>query len=209
MRSPVLSLMLLSCLAMVWPAAAQDSAGDRRIESVPVNTGEDSAPPEEQVSSTYSTIGLSKVGTDFRNVKDAVNLDSTLIGLRIPTFPWIGVELNASFTVIPGQIDQPNCGFPGPACPSNVSAGRDSFVAHMFGVYGVVRTPGTFFGTAKYGYRSLNSNLPELEDERSGTAWALGGGYRWSREGFAEISYSKLADNVDSIALTFSYSRDR
>lgn len=209
MRSPVLNLMLLSCFAVAWPVAAQDSAGDRQIETVPVDTGEDSAPPEERLSATYSTIGLSKVGTDFRNVKDAVNLDTTLVGLRIPTFPWFGVELNASFTMIPGQVDQPNCpGLP-PTCPDNISTASDSFVAHMFGVYGVVRTPGTFFGTAKYGYRSLNSNLPELEDEQSGTSWALGGGYRWSRDGFAELSYSKIADKVDSIALTLSYSYDR
>ena len=83
MRSPVLLHVLIATLLAAGPVSAQDapSAGDREIGTVPVNTGDD-APQEELLSTTYSTIGLSKLSAGFSNVKDAVSLDSTLIGLE-------------------------------------------------------------------------------------------------------------------------------
>lgn len=210
MRSPVLLQLMLPLLFASSAVLAQDdapSAGDREVETVPVRTGED-APPEEPVSATYSTIGISSVDSGFDNVKNAINLESTLIGLRIPTLPWIAVELNAGFTMIPGQVD--TCGgFGGPACGSGDSLSNDEFVAHMFGVYGVFRSPGTFFAMAKIGYRYLNSSLPEFEEDRSGDAWSAGAGYRWSRDGFAELQYTKVNDDLNTIGITFSFSPGR
>lgn len=189
-------------------ALAQDapSAGDREIQSIPVGT-DDEAPPEEEVSATYSTIGLSLVDSGFSNVKDAVNLESTLVGLRLPTFPWIGIELNAAFTMIPGQVDI--CGGIGSGCSAGQSTSRDEFVAHMFGVFATVRTPGTFYGMGKAGYRYLNSSLPEFEEDRSGDAFGLGAGYRWSRDGFAELQYTRVNSDISGIGVVFSFSTDR
>lgn len=212
MRSPVLLHVLIATLLAAGPVSAQDapSAGDREIGTVPVNTGDD-APQEELLSTTYSTIGLSKLSAGFSNVKDAVSLDSTLIGLRVPTFPWVGIELNASFTMIPGQVDQPSgCGGLGqPACPSNISSSNDPFSVINFGVYGVGRTPGKFFGVAKLGYRYLTSSLREFADAGNGTSWTAGVGYRWARDGFVELGYSRVTDQIDAIGVTFSYSHDR
>lgn len=212
MRSPVLLHVLLATLLAAGPALAEDapSAGDREVETVPVNTGDD-APQEELLSTTYSTIGLSKMSADFDNVKDAISIDTTLIGFRVPTFPWVGIELNASFTMIPGEVDQQSAcgGLAQPACPNNISSSRDPFTVFNIGAYGVVRSPGKFFAVGKIGYRYLQSSLPELDEDKNGTSWTGGVGYRWARDGFVEIGYSKISDKIDGIGLTFSYSHDR
>lgn len=207
MRRLSLFQLLLPLLFAAGSVMAQDapSAGDREIETVPVDAGED-APPAEEVSATYSTIGLATVDSGFSNVKNAINLESTLIGLRIPTLPWIGLELNAAFTMIPGQVD--TCGGLG-GCSPGQSVSQDEFVAHMFGVYGVFRSPGTFYGMGKIGYRYLNSSLPEFDEDRSGDAYAAGVGYRWSRDGFAELHYTKINDDLNTIGVTFSFTPGR
>lgn len=193
-------------LLFTYPVAAQESAGD--VETIPVEVGEDDGPPEELPSVFYSTIGLSYLDPDFTNVDGSVNLEATMVGLRVPTFPWVGLELNGSFTMIPGEIRSPNCGGLGGPCPDNVASSNTDFGANMFGLYGVARSPGMFFATGKIGLYRLWS-IQEFDDETSGTAWALGGGYRWEPYSFVELTYTKINDRLNGYGLTFSYSLDR
>ncbi|MBI3171623.1 MAG: hypothetical protein HYZ32_03410 [Hydrocarboniphaga effusa] len=238
MRS-FLACLMFSLLLLAPPAGAQEEApastqeqapadeaqSDEEImETVPVEEGTDSEPPpeDEELSTTYSSIGLNKISTNFDNVDDAVNLDITLIGFRIPTVPWFGVELNLGFTMIPGQITETTPGSSGSVigcgplgldpCPATGSSTTSSgdFGVNTVGAFGVFRSTGTFFAMGKVGYRYLSTNLPELQENRSGSAWGAGVGYRWNKKGsYAELGYLKLSDDVKALGFAVSYSYER
>ncbi len=62
----------------------------------------------------------------------------------------------------------------------------------------------------KVGYRYLNTNLPELQENRSGSAWGAGVGYRWNKKGsYAELGYTKYSEDLDAIGFAISYSYER
>ncbi|MGH8431710.1 MAG: hypothetical protein ACREUF_15040, partial [Solimonas sp.] len=97
---------------------------------------------------------------------------------------------------------------PEPGGGQNTTASNDDFAMNGIGVFAVLRSPTRFFGTAKYGYRYAQSTLRELDQERSGAAWAIGGGWRWGESlSGVELLYTKYADGLDfiSLALTFGY----
>lgn len=218
-------LALAAALTLAAGPAAAQSEDESILRDDTSSSGTSMPPPEEEqeeLSTTYSSIGLQKVSADFENVEDAINLDITLIGFRIPTVSWFGVELNLGFTMIPGEIKTTSssggggggvlCGLPGqPPCPEGtVSASEGDFTATTLGAFAVVRSPGKFFGMGKLGYRYVNSNIDQLNQERSGSGWGAGVGYRWNKKGsYAELGYTKYNDLLDGIGFSISYSYDR
>lgn len=186
------------------------------LETVPVDEeGTDVPPPSEEQSVLYSAIGAALVSADFKNVKDAVTLDITLIGFRLPNVSWLGIELNFGTTILPGQVKDrqttggggDNCGgLLEPPCedPSTTTS-TDDFVANYGGLWAVVRSPTRFYGMGKLGYRYADSNLPELENDRSGTGWGIGGGYRFGSNGFAELQYTQITADLAATGLQVTY----
>lgn len=214
-RLTLQSLMFISLSAaagVVW--AVDDGTGD----------SEEERPVSDSV--TFSGGGLSKVSANFDNVADAINIDGT-IGFRIPTVNWFAVELNLSQTVQGTDIKSiPQCatttqtgtnpvtGQPiftttNGDCPGEYTTTdqRQQFGVFSFGVFASLRTPGSFYGLAKIGYRTVNSTLDEHQDQGSGSAYGVGAGYRWSPRSLAgaELVYNKYGDLFSSISLNFNY----
>lgn len=185
-----------------------------------VDDGTEEAPPSEDggdQSVTYSGIGLSKITADFDNVKDAINLNA-VIGFRIPTVDIFAVELELSSTVIPGQVDGQECtttpgggGLPilggGSDDETNCTNAQNDFGTNSAGVYAVLRSPGAFYAMGKYGYRYVTTSLSELDEDRSGNAYAFGAGYRWNprKNNGVELYYNKLTERLDYIGFNVSY----
>lgn len=187
------------------------------LETVPVDEeGTEVPPPNEEQSLLYSAIGAALVSADFKNVKDAVTLDITLIGFRLPNLSWLGIELNFGTTILPGQVTEVEPGEPGAPtgcgtlglepCPGEPGTSSESdFAANYGGLYAVVRSPTRFYGMAKLGYRYADTNLPELAEDRSGSAWGIGGGYRFGASGFAELQYTQITDDLTATGLQVTY----
>lgn len=190
-----------------------------------VDDGTKEAPPadsETNDSATYSGVGLSKISTDFTNVEDAINLN-VVIGFRIPTVNWFGVELELLTSVIPGQVKPEECqstgggGGGGPLDPifgggdegtsGCVRNAQSDFGVNSAGVYAVLRSPGRYYVMGKTGYRYLTSSLEGLNEDRSGSAYAGGVGYRWNprKNNGAEFYYNKLTDSLDYYGFNISY----
>ena len=209
------SALFISLLAAASTAWAVDAGDDEEAEE---RTSSDSV--------TFSGGGLSKVSSNFDNVADAINIDGT-IGFRIPTVNWFSVELNLSQTVQGTDIKSiPQCstttqtgtnpvtGQPiftttNGDCPGKYTTTdqRQQFGVFSFGVFASLRTPGSFYGLAKIGYRTVNSSLEEHQDQGSGSAYGVGAGYRWSSRSLAgaEVVYNKYGDLFSSISLNFNY----
>ena len=181
---------------------------------------------DESRKVTYSSIGLTRASTDFDNLGEAINL-SAVLGIRVPTVEFISAEIDLSTTLIPGENTLESsgvlgggggtpCVLPGvpPGCvdngggsapTGNNTQSRDDLLLNTVGVFGVLRSPGTFYGVGKYGYRYIQSTIQELQEEASGTAYALGAGYRYGSDGGVEIMYTKYSDFIDYISLTVTY----
>lgn len=214
-------------------AVAQSSEDEQILETVPVDEGTDSAPPsdeelDEQVF--YSGFGVGRAESDFRNLGEAINLDIVL-GFRIPTVPWFGIELDIAQTIIPGEnkteeqsfgggggtsclIDPSPAdpdGFPNGCTPSGsggspetVSRDRDEFQMQALGLSAAFKSTGRFYVMGRYGYRYIATSIDELNENRSGTGFGAGVGYRWGRGlSGVELSYQELSDQVDALNLVF------
>ena len=161
---------------------------------------------DEQVF--YSGFGVSRASPDFVNVGSAINLEGVM-GFRIPTVPWFGIELDIAQTIIPGENNpevQPsqNCGgLLEPPCPGATSD-PDDFGMQALGISAAFKSTGRFYVTGKYGYRYITTSIRELDDDRSGNGFAFGVGYRWGKgHSGVELAYKELAEDVDSIGLVF------
>lgn len=211
MRHLLFALASLGILA--GSAARADDSG--AYGTIPVDTKDEKKSDdrrERNESVTYSGIGLARVSTDFENLKDAVNLNFS-IGFRVPTIDWIGAELELSTTVIPGENETTsqqggsNCGgVLQPPCPSGDTQSGNDLQTNSAAVYAVLRSPGKFYGMAKYGYRYLNTSIDELQDNRSGSAWGVGAGYRWgSTLSGVELYYTRLTPDVTFMGFALAY----
>lgn len=187
----------LSCLLLVAGRALAHGTHDHDHD----HDHEDDNPASEV---TYSGIGIARTSTSFDNVNDAVSLDSVL-GFRIPGVNTFGIELNLGFTLIPGETEDGGCGVFDP-CDRNTSSADGDFQALTLGAFGAFRSPGRFYGMGKLGYRYINSNLPELQEDRSGGAWGAGLGYRYNpRGGFVELAYTRFSDDLNNLGLSFGF----
>ena len=153
------------------------------------------------------------------DVKDAVNLDFTLIGFRVPPAPWFAIELNLGFTMIPGQIKQSGSSSttcpifpPDPFCnATGGSAGSEADIGvQTIGAFAVLRSPGSVFAMGKLGYRYTSTNIDGFPKERTGNAYGAGIGYRWNKKGsYAEFGYTHYSDEITGLGFSLSYSYDR
>ena len=169
----------------------------------------------------YSGFGVERVTTPFENLGAATNLAGVL-GFRIPTAPWLGLEIDLGQTLIPGEYRDPRpaqpaqplgCGAPlAPPCTTPAQpaergaydASGDEFMTQALGLSLALKTSGTFYVTGKYGYRYLITSNDALNENRSGNGFAVGVGYRWGRSlSGVELGYKQLAEDVESIGLTF------
>lgn len=173
---------------------------------------------------TYSSFGLTRASTDFDNLGKPINL-SAVLGIRVPTLELISAEIDLSTTLIPGENDGRTAssgglgggggglldpilgggGDEGEAPAGNFTQSSDDLLLNTIGVFGVLRSPGDFYAVGKYGFRYIQSSIQELQEEASGTAYAIGGGYRYGSDGGVELTYSKYSDFIDYISLVVTY----
>ncbi len=88
----------------------------------------------------------------------------------------------------------------------SASSDNDDLRLNSVAVFAKARTPGRFYGLARLGYRFVESTINELEDEQTGSAWGLGGGYQYSESGGAvELGYTQYGSDLSFIELVISY----
>jgi hypothetical protein len=169
----------------------------------------------------YSGLGIERVSTDFDNLGEATNL-AAVLGFRVPTFPWVGLEIDLGQTLIPGDYRDPRpaqpamplgCGGPltppctTPAQPAEEGAedaAGDELAMQALGLSLAFKTRGRFYFTGRYGYRYLATSNDTLNENRSGNGFGVGVGYRWGKGlSGVEVAYKQIAEDVDSIGLVF------
>ena len=169
----------------------------------------------------YSGMGIERVSTDYDNLGEATNL-AAILGFRVPTFPWVGIEIDIGQTIIPGEYREPDPGSPGtpdvgcpgitcvpgePATPAEDGArdgDQQEFAMQALGIGLAFKSRGKFYVTGKYAYRYIATSNDTINEDRSSNGIAAGVGYRWGRGlSGVELGYKELAKNVDSIGLTF------
>lgn len=182
---------------------------------------------------TYSALRLTSAQADFDNLDRAVNLGFTL-GINIPALSFLAAEIDLSTTLIPGENRGTGSitgggggggggGFPidpldplgggggeegdgGSASPANNTSDPDDLRLSTVGIFAVGRTPGRYFGSARLGYRFVESSINELNENQSGSAWGLGMGYRYGEAGGAvELTYSQYGSDLSYLSLAISY----
>lgn len=240
MRSVTPLFAVLALLAFAAPASAQSedeqilqqdpAAKDAESQDEPADSGKqhpkdeelDDEDLDEQVF--YSGLGIDRVSTDFANLGEATNLQAVL-GFRIPTVKWFGLEIDLGQTLIPGDYRDPDPGSlgtptgcgplgtdPCPGTPAEEGAfdpEGDEFQMQALGLSLALKSTGRFYVMGRYGYRYLATSNEALNEDRSSKGFGAGLGYRWGRGlSGVELTYKELAEHVESIGLTF-YIRSR
>lgn len=187
----------------------------------PVEAPDEKSDEELDEQVFYSGMGVQRVKPDYPNLGGATNL-ALVLGFRVPTAPWFGLEVDLDQTLGPGAYRDPKpaqpagppgCGLPlappctTPAVPAEDGAfdqdGRE-FQMSAVGLSLALKSPGHFYVTGKYGWRYLATTNDTINEDRSGKGFAAGVGYRWGRGlSGVELGYTQLADKVDAIGLTF------
>lgn len=212
MRKTISALLALLVVAALPARAAED------LKTIPVDDStRDDKPAKRHESVTYSGIGLTQVSTSFDNLKSAVNLGITL-GFRVPTFDIFGAEVEIGTTIIPGERkDIPQCTSGGGPlggtvtqnCPGKYTQSQNELQMNNIAVFGVLRSPGRLYGMGKYGYRYINSSIEELQENKSGSAWGLGAGYRWGESlSGVEAFYTHFSPDVKYLGFSIAYGFD-
>ena len=189
---------------------------DDEEEAVPAGTG----PQEERTASLFATLGLSHVASNFENLDTAINMDVSVgAALPWPFLDWLGGELDLSFTVVPGKYGgAQRCETTPPTvldpdgtttCEAGVfTQSQNELQMTNLALFGVIRSPGRFYGLGKYGVRAIASSIPEIqEQDRHGVAWALGGGFRfgYGRLSGIELLYSDYSEHLEYLMLGLTH----
>lgn len=216
-------------------AFAQSDDEILRQEDTP-SGGTSVPPPQEETEDEeldeqvfYSGMGITRAESDFANLGEAINLD-VVLGFRIPTVKWFGIEIDIGQTIIPGEnkTEEQSLGGGGNAClidpspldpdgfpngctpsgsggsPETVSQDPDEFGMQALGISAVIKTTGRFYVLGKYGYRYVATSIDELNESRSGNGLGLGVGYRWGKGlSGVELNYKELSEEIDAVGLTF------
>jgi hypothetical protein len=213
MRISAMISLLFTALCLAAPPVWAQSEDEKILEQ--------EAPKEEKKQSRadddmddeeldeqvfYSGMGIGRVSSDFDNLGEAINLEGVM-GFRIPTAPWFGLEIDLGQTIIPGENTpevQSGCGgVLQPPCPG-ATGDPDEFAMQALGLSLALKSSGRFYVTGKYGYRYLLTSIDELNEKRSSTGFGVGVGYRWGRGlSGVELGYRQLGEDVDAISLNF------
>jgi hypothetical protein len=228
-------IVLVAALGLAAPGLSAQSQDEDILQGP--EGGTEQAPPartdsdeelDEQVF--YSGLGVGRVESDFQNLGEAINLEIVL-GFRIPTVKWFGIEIDIGQTIIPGENkteEQSSFGGGGTEClidpspldpdgfpngctpsgsggsPQTVSQDPDELAMQALGISAAVKTTGRFYFLGKLGYRYVATSIDELNENRSGTGFGVGAGYRWGRGlSGVELSYKELSEDLDSLSLVF------
>jgi hypothetical protein len=216
---------------VLWLPAAQAQTEDEEIleesadtqESEPRQSRRDKELDDEDLDAQvfYSGMSIERVSTDYDNLGEATNLGATL-GFRVPTIPWVGLEIDIGQTIIPGEYRDPDPGSagtpdvncPGPLCvpgeparPAEHGAADgdgQEFGMQALGIGLAFKSLGKFYVTGKYAYRYIATSNDTVNEDRSGKGLGFGVGYRWGRGlSGVELGYKELAKDVEAIGLTF------
>jgi hypothetical protein len=218
----VLTVISLFVAALgLAPAAALAQSEDEQILQPEPASGTQQPPPRRQSREDealddeeldeqvfYSGFGVARAEADFVNLGAATNLEAVM-GFRIPTVPWFGIELDIAQTIIPGETRpevQPaqNCGgLLEPPCPGATND-PDEFAMQALGISAAIKSSGRFYFMAKYGYRYAYTSIEELNENRGSNGFGAGVGYRWGKGlSGVELAYKQLGEDIDAIGLTF------
>lgn len=203
---------------VLWLPGAQAQTEDEEIleESADAPSPRQSKRDEElddedlDAQVFYSGMGIERVSTDFDNLGEATNL-AAVLGFRVPTFPWVGLEIDIAQTIIPGENDNTSgsdttCPPLDPFCTptAGTTADTDEFAMQALGLSLVFKTRGRFYFSGRYGYRYLATSIDELNEDRSHSGPGVGVGYRWGKGlSGVELGYKELGKDVEAIGLTF------
>jgi len=221
MRISVLIPVVLAVLGLAAPGAFAQSEDEKILdqaskEAPKKQSRADDALDDEELDEQvfYSGMGVERVSTDFDNLGEATNLE-VVLGFRVPTAPWFGLEIDIGQTLIPGEYRQPRPAgvpcipTPTPGCGEPAEQGafdssRDEFAMQALGIGLALKSTGRFYVTGKYGYRYIATSNDTINENRSGNGLGLGVGYRWGRGlSGVELGYKQLAEDVESIGFTF------
>jgi len=231
MRAAALFLLIFAVPCLLAPAAYAQSEDEKILEE-PSGEGTDAVPlPDEDIDDEeldeqvfYSGFGVERVSTSFDNLGEATNLKG-VIGFRIPTAPWFGLEIDIGQTIIPGEYREPDPGSlgtptgcgplladPCPGTPAEDGAfdgNGEEFAMTALGLSVALKSSGRFYVSGKYGYRYVQTSNDTINEKRSGNGLGIGVGYRWGKGlSGVELGYQELGEDVDSIGLTF-FARSR
>lgn len=226
MRTAALVPALFALLAAGIPAAQAQSEDEKILEQPAAEEPARQSKADDEMDDEeldrqvfYSGLGIERVSTDYDNLGEATNLGAVL-GFRIPTFPVVGLEIDIGQTIIPGEYREPDPGSPGtpagcgplgtdpcPGTPAEQGAydgDQSEFAMQALGLSLAFKSTGRFYVTGKYGYRYIATSNDTVNEKRSGNGFGIGVGYRWGKGlSGVELGYKELADNVESIGLTF------
>lgn len=223
MRTPLLPV--IAALALWLPAAHAQTEDEEILEDSAGTTQQsprDEALDDEDLDAQvfYSGMSIERVSTDYDNLGEATNIGAAL-GFRVPTVPWIGLEIDIAQTIIPGEyrdpdpgsgptqscdpVPTPNCGQPGtPGEKGAFDSGGEEFGMQALGIGLAFKSMGKFYVTGKYAWRYIATSNDTVNEERSSNGIGFGVGYRWGKGlSGVELGYKELAKDVEAIGLTF------
>lgn len=226
----VILIPLLAVFACWLPAAYAQTEDEEILEESADTTQpetrqskRDDALDEEDLDAQvfYSGMSVERVSTEYKNLGEATNIGAAL-GFRVPTIPWVGLEIDIAQTIIPGEYRDPDPGSagtpdvncPGPLCvpgqparPAEYGAfdgDGQEFSMQALGIGVAFKSMGKFYVTGKYAWRYIATTNDTVNEERSSNGLGLGVGYRWGRGlSGVELGYKELAKDVEAIGLTF------
>ena len=88
---------------------------------------------------------------------------------------------------------------------ANNTSDADDLRLNSIGIFAAGRTPGRFFGSARIGYRFVESSINELNEEQTGEAYGAGIGYRYGEWGLVELTYTRYSSELDYLSLAVSF----
>lgn len=216
LSSAALAAALLGASA-IGPAIAQDS--DERTA-----TGSDSG---AEPNPFYNSFKIQQIESDFDNLDEAFNFGTVVAGFRLPgDLKWLGVEIELSQTVIPGENQGPppttttggggggglipGTGGGGGGSSSQASGNftndNDDLRILAGGINLVARSTGQYYVGAKVGYSQLfQSSIDEIDGE-SDFGFGVLAGLRFGNSvdsSSVELDYSQLAGDLDALSVNF------
>ena len=120
MRFVALLPLVLAGVGLLVPVAYAQTEDEKILEQSAETPARSQSKADDEMDDEdldaqvfYSGMGVERVSTDFNNLGEATNL-AVVLGFRIPTASWFGLEIDIGQTLIPGEYKDPDPG--APAC---------------------------------------------------------------------------------------------